>query len=357
MIPHRVLHILGTAQPEGTGIARIVAVLARGLDPERYRLHAWFLGGGGPLVGMLEAAGARVRALEWWRGARDPAGAWRFWRSLQGQGFEIVHMHFGGRSVRWLARAGTGAKILVHLHGRIVESQGLKQVLLSGRGVDAVVTVSRAVAELVVGTQPHVVYSGVQASEDSLPAQRGAAATERTIGTAGRLVPLKGMLYLVRALAELRGEFPDLVLEVAGSGPEQSMLEQEVQLLGVGGRVRFLGWVKELGPVLARWDVFVLPSLEEAFPMAALEAMAAGLPVVATAVGGISEIVEDGRTGWLVPLRDPEALATRLRELLLDPERMRAMGAAGRIRAREKFSAERMVASIAEIYDQLVGGA
>jgi glycosyltransferase involved in cell wall biosynthesis len=357
MIPHRVLHILGTAQPEGTGIARIVAALAGGLDPQRYRIHAWFLGGDGPLVDELAASGVQARALRWSRGAQDPAGAWRFWRSLRGQPFQIVHVHFGGRSVRWLARAGTRAKIVMHLHGRILESLGLKQVSFSGRGFDAVVTVSRAVAERVVGAQPHVVYSGVPVSDEAnVPAQRGRTATERIIGTAGRLVPLKGTLYLVRAFAALRAEFPDLVLEIAGSGPEQSMLEQEVQLLGVRGKVRFLGWVEELGPVLGRWGVFVLPSLEEGFPMAALEAMAAGLPVVASAVGGIPELVEDGRTGWLVPPRDPRALGERIRLLLRNPDTRRAMGAAGRARVRDHFSERKMVAAIADVYDQLLAG-
>jgi len=109
--------------------------------------------------------------------------------------------------------------------------------------------------------------------------------------------------------------------------PERSTLEREVQLLGMGGKVRFLGWVEGLAPVLARWDVFVLPLLEEGAGLAALEAMAAGLPVIATAVGGIPEIVEDGRTGWLVPPGDPGALGERIHSLLRKPDTRRAMGA------------------------------
>ncbi len=355
MMPHRVLHILGTAQPEGTAIARIVGGLARSLDPERYRIHAWFLCGEGPLVGALEQAGARVSALEWWRGARDPAGAWRFWRRLRGQEFEIVHMHFGGRSVRWLARAGTRARIVVHLHGRILEARGLSLVTHSGRGADAVIAVSRAVAERVVGRRPLVVYPGVPLPETSGPLvpPRGST-TKVIIGTAGRLLPLKGFVYLVRAVASLRVEFPNLVLEIAGSGPERAALEREAERLGLSDGVRFLGWVEELAAVLARWDVFVLPSLEEAFPIAVLEAMAAGLPVVASAVGGIPELVEDGRTGWLVPPADARLLAERLRALLLDASQRRALGEAGQARARDHFSLERMVAAIAAIYDGIV---
>jgi len=355
MMPHRVLHLLGTAQPEGTGIARMVAALARSLDPARYRIHAWFLGGDGPLVGALEAAGAQASALEWWRGARDPLGAWRFWCRLCGQGFAIVHMHAGGRSVRWLARVGTRARIVVHLHGRILEPRGLSLVTHSGRGADAVIAVSRAVAERVVGTRPLVVYPGIPVPETpGLPAPLGGTTAERIVGCAGRLLPLKGLVYLLRAIASLRAEFANLVLEIAGSGPERATLEREVQRLGLSDGVRFLGWVEELAPVLARWEVFVLPSLEEGFGIAALEAMAAGLPVVASAVGGIPELVEDGRTGWLVPPADPRALAERLRALLLDAGRRRALGEAGRARAFEQFSMARLVTEISRVYEALL---
>jgi len=258
--------------------------------------------------------------------------------------------------VRWLARAGTGAKVVVHLHGRIWESKGLEPIWFSGRGADAVVAVSRAVAERVVGARPYVVYSGMPVSaERGTPGHHEGTSKLRIIGTAGRLVPLKGIVYLLRAMAALRAEFPHFVLEIAGSGPERPRLERQVQAFGLAGRVRFLGWVNELAPVLARWSLFVLPSLEEGFGIGALEAMAAGLPVVATAVGGIPELVEDGRTGRLVPPGDAEVLAERIRLLLRNHEVQDAMGAAGRARAREYFSVERMAIAISQIYDHLLG--
>jgi glycosyltransferase involved in cell wall biosynthesis len=352
---HEILHILGTAQPEGSSIARMVSALARGLDPERYRLHAWFLAGEGPLVDLLNQAGARADALDWGRGARDPVGAWSFWRHLRRLSIDIVHIHFGGRSVRWLARAATGAKIVVHLHGRILEPRGLNLVTHASRGADVLIAVSRSVAERVVGTQPQVVYPGVPAPETPGPRPlRSASAAGRIVGTAARLLPLKGLGYLLRAIASLREEFPNLILEIAGSGPERAALEQEAREIHLSEAVRFLGWVEDLAPVLARWEVFALPSLEEGFPVAALEAMAAGLPVVASAVGGIPELIEDGRTGWLVPPQDPEALAGRLRQLLRDPEAQEVMGIAAHARVRECFSAEHMAAEIANIYNGLL---
>jgi len=354
-MPCQVLHILGTAQPEGTGIARIVSALASGLDPERYHVHVWFLGGDGPLAAELEAARARVRVIHWWRGARDPVGAWRFWRGLCGEEFSIVHQHFGGRSVRWLARAATRARIVLHLHGHVWESQGPSPVAIPVQGADVVIAASRAIAEHVVGVQPHVVYAGVRVPDNGGEASAvPRTTTGRVIGTAGRLVPIKGIVYLVHALAVLRAEFPDLRLEIAGSGPERPALENEVQLLGLADCVTFLGWRADIVRAMTRWDVFVLPSLAEGFGITALEAMAAGLPIVATAVDGIPELVEDGRTGWLVPPGDPAALAERLHVLLLDPEQRRAMGAAGRARAQEHFSIDRMVTGISKIYDDIL---
>src|SRR6478735_3462632 len=113
-MPAAILHLLGTAEPEGTGIARIVAALAAKLDPARYETHAWFLGPPGSLMEDLRAAGATARSLNWQRGARDPVGAFRFWWCLRRSNFEVVHLHSGGRSVRYLISASSEASLIVH---------------------------------------------------------------------------------------------------------------------------------------------------------------------------------------------------------------------------------------------------
>ncbi len=159
---------------------------------------------------------------------------------------------------------------------------------------------------------------------------------------------------LIRAVASLHLEFPGLRLEIAGTGPQREDLEREVSRLSLAGRVRFLGWQRDLRPIFRSWDIFAMPSLDEGLPIAALEAMAEGLPVVATSVGGLPELVEDGQTGYLVPPSDVAALTKCLRLLILDPKRRQAMGAAGRERVREHFSVDRMVAEIEAIYDSLV---
>lgn len=352
-MPAAILHLLGTAQPEGSGIARIVAALAAGLDPVKYHVHAWFLGPSGPLIEDLLAAGATARSINWWRGIRDPFGAYRFWRCLQNYDFAVVHQHFGARSVRRLISLSSDAPLVVHLHGLISEPISARSVPVAVRGADVVIAVSHLVALQLPTIKPTVVYTGVE-SPDEFDHVNKATQTTIVIGAACRLVPLKGLVDLIGAVAVLCFEFPNLRLEIAGAGPQREALEREVSFLNLVGQVRFLGWQRDLRLTFRDWDIFAMPSLEEGLSVSALEAMAEGLPIVATSVGGLPELIEDCQTGYLVPPSDVAALTGRLRLLILDPERRRAMGAAGRERVREHFSVDRMVTEIAAIYDSLV---
>jgi glycosyltransferase involved in cell wall biosynthesis len=355
-MPHQILHLLGTAQPAGTSFNRIVGSLARGLDADRYTIHAWFLGEEGPLAAELERTGARVRMLEWHGMRRDPLGAWKLWRAVHREGFAVIHQHCGGASVRWIARQASHAKVLLHIHGPEMESQGPEPVPRRVWGTDAVIATSRATAAVALGVRPNVVYPGVPVPGADRRFAGSRPHANPVVGTARRLVTVKGVVFLIRAVAALRAEFPEIRLEVAGTGPERVNLENEARLLNASDCVSFLGWQDDIDSLLARWDIFVMPSLQEGFGIAALEAMAAGLPVVATTVGGVPELVDDGQTGWLVPPGDSAALAHRLRELLLDPDQRRVMGAAGQARARQHFSTNRMVSDISKIYDRLLAG-
>ncbi|SRR6266568_2494576 len=351
-MPTAILHLLSSAQLEETGPARIVAALAAGLDPEKYQVHAWFLGPRGPLIEDLKNAGAITRSINWSSGVFDPVGAFRFWRCLRKCNFAIVHHHFGGRAVRRIIRLSSNARVIVHLHARIPLHDSNRRVPIAVRGADTVIAVSRAVALQAPNAHPLVVYAGVE-SKNALPAEQKAHKETIVIGAAGRLVDIKGFLFLIRAFALLHSEFPVLQLEFAGTGPDQESLEREVARLGLTGCVRFLGWQRNLGPVFRSWDIFAMPSLTEGLPMAALEAMAEGLPIIASNVGGLPELVETGLTGYLVPPSNVEALAESLRHLILDPKRRQAMGAAGQNRARKHFSVDRMIAQFASIYDSL----
>jgi glycosyltransferase involved in cell wall biosynthesis len=329
-------------------MVRMVAALRRQLTPE-YEIEAWLLSGGGPLTAELSAAGAVVKNIDW-NGRRDLLGASRFWRMLRGSECAIVHQHYGGRSIRWLAQTA-GVRVVSHVHSGVDETRMQALDARVKSGADCVIATSRAVAERLHGVDSRVVYPGVE----HFP-RRSAARVEggRVIGTAARLVPVKGITYLVQAVALLRRTFSDLKLEIAGSGPDECALRREVERLDLDQYVTFHGWSRDTQGLMERWDVYAQPSLQEGFGMAVLEAMAAALPVVAANVGGISEIVEHGKTGWLVTPADASALAERLDHLLVHTELRKAMGTAGQLRARKDFSATRMGAEMAQIYDSLL---
>jgi glycosyltransferase involved in cell wall biosynthesis len=351
-VTHQVLHILDSAGVEGSAIARVVSHLALGLDPRKYALHAWFLGADGPLAGELREQGLAVRVLPWSRSAGNPSGALAFAAALRGQRFSIVHQHVGGRLVSWLARGVSGAALVMHLHTRVLEESGMAPALINVPGADAVIAVSSAVARCV--PQARVVYTGVAVAQQGRIKTMAPAQTAPVIGAACRLVPVKGLIHLIGAMALLREEFPLLRLEIAGEGPERRVIETEAEALGIRDSVRLMGWRRDLEPLFAGWDIFVLPSLDEALGIVVLEAMAAAVPVVASAVGGLPEVVEEGCTGWLVPPAQPRALAERLRSLLVDPGLRCAMGAAGRERVRQRFSIQAMADAVAAIYDEVM---
>jgi glycosyltransferase involved in cell wall biosynthesis len=351
-MPRPILHLLRSAQVEETGPARIVASLARGLDRAEFQMYAWFFGQPGPLMQDIEAAGAITACVEWSGRFDDIVGAWRFWRSLRHHRFAIVDHHFGGRAIRQIIRSSSNARIVVHLHACLAEIDARRDEPIAVRNTDLVIAVSHAVANQVKNPKAIVVHSGVELDK-SVGTLDKQTRDSVVVGAACRLVDIKGIAYLIRAIALLSPNFPNLRLEVAGEGPQLENLQDEARSLGITERIRFLGWQRDMSTLYKRWDIFAMPSLTEAFPMAALEAMAQSLPIVATRVGGLPELVEDGRTGYVVPPTDPEALANRLRTLIVDSNQRKQMGLAGYRRVCENFSVDRMVEQTADIYRSL----
>ncbi len=175
-------------------------------------------------------------------------------------------------------------------------------------------------------------------------------ASQPVIGTVSRLIPQKGIHVLLRAFAECAKSHPSISLVVVGDGPERSTLENLARELGLGGRVHFLGYRSDVHKILQHIDIFALPTFGEGFGLVLLEAMACSKAVVATDVMSIPEIVQQGKTGLLVPVRDVSALAEALDTLIEDPELRDQFGKAGFQRARTEFTVERMVRKTAEVY-------
>ncbi|HEX2531234.1 MAG TPA: glycosyltransferase family 4 protein [Burkholderiaceae bacterium] len=175
-----------------------------------------------------------------------------------------------------------------------------------------------------------------------------------TILFLGRLGKRKGTYDLLAAVAGLTGRYPNLKLLLGGDG-KLERVKEEAESLGIGSHVEILGWVsgEDKSELLKRASIYVLPSYAEGLPMSVLEAMACGLPIVSTPVGGIPEVVTDGVEGYLVPPGDVAALVGALDRLLSDGDLRRRMGEAARHRAENTFSVERVLPQLESLYREL----
>jgi glycosyltransferase involved in cell wall biosynthesis len=173
------------------------------------------------------------------------------------------------------------------------------------------------------------------------------------VGAAGRLSPEKGYGVLVEAAASVARDIPDVGFVHFGDGPLRAELARRVADLGLEGRFRFAGFRTDLHRALPHLDLFVQPSFTEGLPVVVLEAFAAGLPVVATAVGGTPEVVADGENGRLVPPGDPRALALRVAETLADAGARRAMGDRGRALVLDRFTFASQGLAYQRLFDSL----
>jgi len=176
----------------------------------------------------------------------------------------------------------------------------------------------------------------------------------RVVGTVGWLLPIKAPMVLLNAMLELWKSYPDIELVYVGKGPLLHSLQAHAAKHGVSDKVKFLGWREDVHEILPLLDVFVLPSLNEGMGRVLVEAMAAGKPVVASRIGGITDLVRDGKNGLLVPPGDKKALAEAIGCLLEQPNLARQMGAYGKEISRN-FGLESMVAKIDSLYLKLLG--
>ena len=171
----------------------------------------------------------------------------------------------------------------------------------------------------------------------------------------GRLTEQKGHRYLLAALPSLLATWPELRCVIIGEGELGETLKNLAVRLGVSSTCVFVGARPDIPVILAAADLLVLPSVSEGFPFVLLEALAMRLPVVASRVNGVPELIEDRKTGRLVPPRDSQALAKVIRELLLDPPQAAATGEQGRRVVQERFTADGMVAQTVALFESVLG--
>jgi glycosyltransferase involved in cell wall biosynthesis len=316
----------------------------------------------GPLREKAQQMGLSVRVLG---GKPKVARVIMGIRTLSRFRPDIVHAH-NTTSLHYavLAKWIGSAKVVLTNHG-----QGLGPARVPSRRewqrTDAVIAVSQAVAARMdasqVGERLSVIHNGITiaaSGQDRLELRNALCLSERLVGTiAARIDHLKGHETLLKALALLRASNIAVTLLIAGDGTERANMERLAQELSLGPEwVRFLGFRPDVPDLLAASDFFVLPSLTEGLPLSILEAMAHRLPVVATPVGGIPEIIEDGKHGLLVPVQDPQALADAITRLAGEPGLCNSLGEAAYDRVRDAFSFDEMVRRYQSLYDRLQPG-
>lgn len=327
----------------------------------------------GAFTDLLRAEGVRVHIADVNRTFRL-GDLLRLVRILRRERADVLHTHtaLAANVLSRVAGRLAGTAVVSHLH---IENHFRPQRLpaavlrlldnLTVRLAAHVIAVSEGTRDALVqqgypARRIEVIPNGVDEVDDGggrrpgLRAELGIPEDVPLVGEVGRLCAVKGQRELIEAIAAVPGAWLLLVgadLEQGGAYAEE--LRGAAADAGVADRVVFAGYRADAGDCMAELDVFALPSWTEGMPLVALEAMQRGKPVVATPVGGTAEVVVHGETGLIVPVRDPVRLAAALRELLDDPARARAMGEAGRHRARERFSAAASVRRTLEVYDEL----
>jgi glycosyltransferase involved in cell wall biosynthesis len=358
-----ILYLITELSPGGAQSALLR--LLKGLSRERFSpTVACLYNGDGAVAHEIRRLGIEVFDVRMHRRA-DLAALLRLYHHIRQSRPTILHTHLFHANLpgRVLGRLAGVPIIVCTEHSMATESEWRYRLDRWTIGlIDRVTTVSVNVRDFYIShvglpaDKLVVIYNGVELPQAPLASRQEARAAlglpldEPVIGAVSRLDPLKGIDVLLRAMP-LLGDCDAIVV---GDGPEQARLEALAASLNVTSRVHWAGYRPDVPGVLPALDIFVQPSRYEGLPTTILEAMAAGLSVVATAVGGTPEVVVDGVTGLLVPPRDPTALAHAIAVLLRDPNLRRTMGRAGRERVAQHFSVECMVEQTERLYTQLL---
>ncbi|MFI5370538.1 MAG: glycosyltransferase family 4 protein [Candidatus Eisenbacteria bacterium] len=377
MATGRVSLVLAESGHAVGGTERVVWELATRLPAHRYDVRVW-LGvapGVDEFAAALETRGIAVDRVPEVGSRWDWHGMLSTWRRLRRARPTLLHLHHvwpsADRYLPSLAR-GAGVPHLVvteHIvgHPNSGAQRALKHHELAG--ADAVTAVCGAVADSLARDyalsrdRVRVVPNGADPPDEAAewPEARrvreslGAGIHRPLWVCAARLEEQKGHAVLLEAAARVRGRGMDFVLALAGEGSLRPALESRARELGIEERVRFLGRVEAIGPLLLAADACVLPSMWEGLPLSLLEAMARGRPVVASAVGGVPETNEDGVHGRLVPAGDADALATALEELQRRPDVARQLGARAAERVRQRYTWARVIEAFEAVYDDVLG--
>ncbi len=355
------------------GITSYILTLGEGLVKAGHKV--WVASSGGNCVPRLEAAGVRHLTINIRTKSEVSPKLWLSFGPLKDlirkEGIDIIHAQTRVTQVLgvFLSRA-TGVAMVTTCHGFFRPRWFRKMFPCWGA---AVIAISKPVARHlsvdfgVAQNQVHLIANGIDLDRFVMTnEQMHRGARQKTdmgdgpligintplIGVVARLSNVKGIDVLIRAMPLILKEIPSANLLIAGQGPQEAALKKLTQDLKLTAHVHFKSTVNQTQDLLCAFDVFVMPSLMEGLGLSVMEAQACGIPVVASSIGGLVDLIEDGRSGYLVPVNDPAALANRVIEVLRNPRQSKVMAQQARLNIEQHFSAEMMLKQTLEIYEQ-----
>jgi glycosyltransferase involved in cell wall biosynthesis len=369
--PIRVLHIvtwLGVG-----GAERLVLMAATGLPRATFESAVCCFVARGPFADEAERQQVKVWCLGAFPSFRHPAALYRLYRIIRAFRPDIVHTHLQAPNLygRLMALAARVPVVIASEHN-VYASKARRHVWMErilAQRTSALVAVSEPVRRFLAAqlrldpSAIDLVRNGIAApvaspaGVDALRRRLALPDGELVLGTVASLTAKKGHTFLLQAMALLRDRGLRCALILAGEGPQRAPLEAQAATLGLADRVRFLGVHAQVGDVLALVDVFVLPSITEGLPLALLEAMAAGKAVVATAVGGVPDVITSGTNGLLVPPQAVPPLADALQSMLADSPRRLEYGERARTTVLAGFTEEQHLHSLGTLYLSLLNRA
>jgi len=373
----RVVHIVkvkGIAGAENHLLTLLPGLQSRDLDVHLIYLH----NPNQPVDAFYAAASAagiptkRVAI----HGSADPLLTSRLMGELRQLQPDVVHTHllhadlYGIPAAWGLKLRGKRPRVVSSKHNddqfRLSKTQRVLNHQL-WRMTDRGIAISEAVRRFSIeieGAKPdkiETIYYGLKPPSGDSLARRKAAREKLglspetvVVGITCRLVEQKGLTYGLEAFARAAQDQPNAQLVIAGDGELRAALEAQAKALGIAPKTQFLGWREDAAALMAAYDIFLMPSLWEGFGLVLLEAMAQSVPVIASRVSAIPEIVAEGETGLLAAPRDVETLAAHLSLLLNDTPLRRHMGMVGQERLETRFSASEMIRQTAAVYDRVM---
>ena len=376
----KILYLLNAYEEDGPGllICRLASIISRKQDVE---VSSAAISRGGDLKEKFDRAGIPTRVFGM-KNALDAKNYLRLKKFLKREKFDVVHTNILRADIFGkLAAHSAGTPVIISTeHGihawehrgplvrKAVKWFYLKTVKYSSGIICVSDHVKNALLrEGVPENKLHRIYNGVDTDlfvpttgdeRDKLRSFITDQPVDYTVGLVGNLVEIKGIQYFMESLPQIFRKIPRLLVVVVGEGPLKDELRNETIEMGISDRVKFLGRLSSItSKIMSSLDVLVQPSLTESFGLAAAEALSCQVPVVASNVGGLAELIEDGVCGFLVPPRRPKALAEKVIEIIDDPIKRLQLGEQGRKRILAKFNINKTAEDYLILYEDLLEAA